>query len=183
MATFSVKTLKDHLKELTKEELEAEVLKLYKKLPKVQEYYKMELGQNTAEVVNAYKAELTKEYMPSRGFGKASSGTARKIINDFKKVCVFDYDLIDLLLHRVELAVVYTNSYGDIDEPFYNSAITYYREALHLIQKNDFYDKFRDRCEAILRETEGIGWGFHDELCFSYIEYFGGEDEEEEDKE
>lgn len=179
MATFSIRTLKEHLKSLSKEEVEAEVLKLYKKIPKVQEYYKMELGQDTTETVNAYKAKLTKEYMPSRGFGQARSGVARRIINDFKKICVFNYDLIDLLLHRVELAVDYTNSYGDIDEPFYNSAISYYREALQLIQKNNFYDKFRDRCEAILRETEDIGWGFYDELCFSYSEFFQDDENEE----
>lgn len=172
MGKFSVKNLKDHLKSLSKEELEAEVLRLYKKFPPVQEFYKMEFAPDTSEIVNAYKDRLTKEYLSSRGFGKARNSEVRKIINEFKKICVFDYDLIDLILHRVEVAVEYTNLYGDVDETFYNSAIRHYNDALTLIYKNNLLEKFEDRCKRILIETEGVGWGFHDHLCFLYNEYF-----------
>ena len=68
------------------------------------------------------------------------------------------------MLFYVEQGVKFTNAYGDIDEPFYNSMESMYAKALELITKYDLKDVFYPRCRRIVDDTSGIGWGFHDTL-------------------
>jgi hypothetical protein len=40
----------------------------------------------------------------------------RKLLSEFKKVAVFDYGVIEVLLFGVENGVKFSNTYGGIDE-------------------------------------------------------------------
>lgn len=73
----------------------------------------------------------------------------------------------------MEQGVKFTNAYGDIDEAFYISIENTYEDALKLIAKNNLHDKFKERCENIISDTQGIGWGFHDTLSDYYEEHYG----------
>ena len=96
----------------------------------------------------------------TRGYGDPKASEVRRIISDFKRISVFPFDIADLILYRVELAVKFTNTYGDIDERFYTSTETAYEEALKLIQANNLQEYFRERGLDIQRQTQDIGWGF-----------------------
>ena len=154
--------LKKHLQSLTHDELVEEILKLTKKFKEVKAYYEMDLGDSKQQSVllNEFKAKLKKQYFPTRGYGDPKASEVRKIISDFKKISVFSFDIADLILYRVELAVKFTNSYGDINERFYTSTETAYEEALKLIQTNNLQEHFRERGLDIQRQTQDIGWGF-----------------------
>jgi hypothetical protein len=65
------------------------------------------------------------------------------------------------MLFYVEQGVAFTNAYGDIDAPFYSSMESMYERALKLIKKESLQDQLLDRCQNIVNETHGIGWGFH----------------------
>jgi hypothetical protein len=80
--------------------------------------------------------------------------------------------LADLMLFYVEMGVQFTNTYGDINEPFYSSMETMYQRAAQLISANELRDRFEGRCLKIVTDTRNIGWGFHDELSDIYHEYF-----------
>lgn len=76
------------------------------------------------------------------------------------------------MFYYVEQGVKYTLEYGDIDEPFYNSMESMYYNALELIKKDCLFDQFSSRCQKIVSDTLGIGWGFHDALEDLYKVYF-----------
>ena len=58
----------------------------------------------------------------------------------------------------------FTNAYGDIDEAFYTSLENVYAKALALMQQEKLLAQFATRTAQVVRDTSGIGWGFHDYL-------------------
>ncbi|TAE41125.1 MAG: hypothetical protein EAZ70_02630 [Runella slithyformis] len=175
MPKITKNTLKKHLETLEKEELIHEVLRLYEKIKAVKDFYEMDLGTDTNAVLNEYKAKIEKQYFPKRGYGNPKASEVRKVISDFKKIAAFEFDVVDLLIFRVEQAVRFTNAYGDIDEQFYTSAENAFDDALKLAKKTASLAHIRDRAFCIVKETENIGWGFHDTLFSTFTEYFGEE--------
>ena len=79
----------------------------------------------------------------------------------------------DIMLHYVESGAAFTVEYGDINEPFYLSMERMYLAALKYLQKNRLLGEFESRCSAIVRNTSGVGWGFHDTLGDMYEVYYG----------
>ena len=157
---------KKHLQSLSQEELVEEILKFSKKFKDVKAHYEMDLGGNKkqAAIVEEFKKKNKKQYFPTRGYGDPKAVEIRKIISDFKKISVFPYDIADITLYRVEMAVDFTNAYGDIDERFYDSTANAYEDALKIITKNDLQKYFIERCTKIQNDTSDIGWGFADQI-------------------
>jgi Family of unknown function (DUF6155) len=173
MPKITKNVLKKHLDTLEKEEVVAEILKLYEKIKAVKDFYEMELGTDTNAVLNEYKAKIEKQYFPKRGYGNPKASEVRKLISDFKKIAAFEFDVVDLLIFRVEQSVKFTNAYGDIDEQFYISAEGVFEDALKLATKTASLAHIKDRALAIVKDTQNIGWGFHDTLFSTFTEYFG----------
>jgi len=164
--------LNRYLKELNQAELENEIKKLYSKFGVVKKYYELEFSQDTSKVLNEFKDRIKKEYFPSRGFGRASNKESRKVITEFKKISIFQKDVIELLLHRVETMIEFTKTYGDIDEPFYNSLGSSFNEACKLINSEKLEKEYRGECRRLMNETYHFGWGLYDELKYSYDNFF-----------
>ncbi|MBI4683936.1 MAG: hypothetical protein HY755_01930, partial [Nitrospirae bacterium] len=97
---------------------------------------------------------------------------ARKAISDFKKLSPSPEHIADAMVYFVECGVSFTNDFGDIDEPFYNSMEGMFEDACVFIQKNNFEKLFKERCKKIMGDTSGIGWGFHDYLADAYYQFF-----------
>ena len=76
------------------------------------------------------------------------------------------------MMFYVENGVEFTCDYGDIDERFYNSMESMFESTLKFIQKNNLGKDFNTRCKKIVDDTDGIGWGFHDQLGYLYNLYF-----------
>ena len=74
----------------------------------------------------------------------------------------------------VEMGVRYTNEYGDIDDPFYSSLESMYGRLLKHLTKHGLKDQFQKRVQAIVMDTEDIGWGFNDNLSYLYDEWNKG---------
>jgi hypothetical protein len=150
-----------------------EIIELYKKFPDVKNYYSSMLSvAGSLEVLDKYKKRVESEFFPSRGFGKLRLSVARKAVNDFKKISKSDYDIADIMLFYVENGVEFTNKYGDIDDSFYSSMESMYESVLKYIVKVKLCDEFLERCEKIVDDTSGIGWGFHDTLGDLFGHYF-----------
>lgn len=169
----SIKTeLNKYLKELDRAELEKEVKKLYSKFADVKKYYELELGQDTSKVLKEFKDKIRKEYFPKRGFGRASNKESRRVITEFKKISIFQKDVVELLLCRVETMIEFTSSFGDIDEPFYNSIQSSFNEACKLIKSEKLELEYCGECRRLMNETHDIGWGLYDDLKYSYDSFF-----------
>ena len=161
--------IKQYLKKASQEELISDVTELFKKFPAVQDYYQIKLyPEDEQEIAAKYKKIIEDQFFPSRGLGKAKLSVAKKAISDYKKVCQNQATLIDIMLFYVEQGVKFTNAYGDIDEPFYLSMEGVYQQVVEIIIKANLKDIFEQRCRKIMKDTEDIGWGFHDMLTEIY---------------
>ncbi len=164
------KELTKYLASLTKQQLIGEIQKLYAAFPEVRARYEVELSEDTSAILKRYKDKIYEEYFPKRGYGKARSNISNKPITDYRKIANHPKDIIELLLFRTETMLKFTNAYGDIDEPFYNSLGSSYRIACELIQREQLQERYKIYCYDILESTRSIGWGLWGNLWTSYEE-------------
>lgn len=163
--------LKKELRKLDKEKLVDLVADLYKKNKSVKELLDFYVNPNEKELFLKYKDKVYEAFYPKRDDRfKLSDG--KKAISDFKKLETSKELLSELMLFYAETGVEFTNEFGDIDEPFYNSIASVYSSALTLMNKEGILDKFADRAKQIVDDTSGIGWGFHDELGDIYYDFY-----------
>jgi len=148
------------------------ILEIVESCPQAREFLTMKFTDNQNDVLEKYKQKVRYEFYPPRGFGRLNLREAKKAISDFKKLCHDKIMVIDLMLFYVENCVEFTNDYGDIDVGFYNSAVSVYEQAVTEVNNTGIsaYEKFADRLGAVLNNTSGIGWGFHDNLWEIYNE-------------
>lgn len=97
---INLTTLKQHLKQASKDDLVEEISELFKTSPGVKEYYQLKLSPETEQSVGEnYKQKIENEFFPKRGFGKGRLSVARKAVNDYKKSlsyarCASRYDAV-----------------------------------------------------------------------------------------
>jgi hypothetical protein len=164
-------TLKSYLTGFTKEQLIGQILELNKKYKDVKSYYSFFLNPDSSKKTEQIKAAILQCFYPTRGY-RLRLKDARKAVNDFKKLSPGEASLLDVMLYYVECGVKFTNDFGDIDEPFYNSVASMFRQAGTLYVHTAKDKRFHDRAEKIMNDTSGIGWGFHDELADIYYSHF-----------
>ena len=163
--------LKNKLKKFDKDKLINFVVDLYKKNKSVKEFFDFYVNPNERELFHKYQDKVFEAFYPKRGFNyKLKDG--KQAISDFKKLGASADSLADLMLFYVETGVKFTNDFGDIDENFYLSLEKTYIQALTLMKKEDLLEKFADRASNIIKDTDGIGWGFHDYLADVYFNFY-----------
>lgn len=119
----------------------------------------------TPEAREPYRKRITHQFFPKRGFGKLDLRLARQAIRDYRRATLDIAGTADLMLTYVENGTRFTNTYGDIEESFYNSMVSVLSEAVKLIEKNPtLFPQFYDRLETLVYETSGIGWGYGDDV-------------------
>ncbi len=166
-------SVRKYLSSFSKKRLIDEIINLTHLFPQVKKYYHIRSNpQKINEILIGYKDEIKKEFFPKRGFGEARLSVATKIIRDYKKISADPKSFIDLMIYYVEQGVKYTQAYGDIDEPFYESVETMYDNALILAKENDLLEKFKPRAQKIKTDTSDIGWGFGDNIDDIFNSYY-----------
>ena len=181
---MSINNVKKELKKLDKDKLIDLVVDLYRKNKSVKEFFDYYVNPNERELFNKYRDRIFEAFYPKRGF-KYSLKNGKQAISDFKKIGSSPELLADLMLFYVETGVRFINDFGDIDEGFYSSLETTYVAALKLMSKEDLLDKFAERAGKVVRDTNNIGWGFHDYVADVYFNFFDDftDDEDDEQKE
>jgi len=168
-------SLKSHLSNLNKSEL----IHLVKELANLRKENLVYLEAKFAEpfelpkVIQYYKEIIRDEFYPKRGESKMRLSVARKAISDFRKASKNEKAVIDLMIFYVETGTKFTNDYGDINEAFYTSMESMYWKVINLLNKTEdtgLIEHFRPRLKAIVKNTEGIGWGYHNNLSDLYEE-------------
>ncbi len=163
--------IKKELKKFDKDKLIDLITDLYKKNQSVKEFFDFYVNPNEKDLFTKSKNKVYEAFYPKRGY-RLRLSEGKKAISDFRKLCASKELLADLMLFYVETGVEFTNEFGDIDEPFYNSVAGVYLQALTLMKKENILHKFSDRAKMIVDNTSNIGWGFHDELGDIYSDFF-----------
>ncbi|GMQ60767.1 hypothetical protein AN1V17_51700 [Vallitalea sediminicola] len=124
-----------------------------------------------------YKDIVENQFFPSRGQSVLNYSVLRKAISDFNKVAKTTDYIAELMITYVENGVNFTNTYGDIDETFYNNIACMYDKAIRYIVNNNLEDKFQGKCKKVMIDGQDLGWGFgiFMEECY-YNNFENGED-------
>jgi hypothetical protein len=169
-------TLQKHLNQMEKEELVDQILTLFTKFKGVNEHFQMEFGESTKAVVDAYKAKVRKVFFgPRVRFPRLSA--AKKIISEFRKVALFEYDMVDLILSRVENSIEFVNGRNYPYENFYRSIESSFAEGLKLIVSGSLEREFKERCEKIVWYAgHNKHFNLHQNIWRMYQDAFGPAD-------
>lgn len=146
--------LKKYLAEMNEEALRAEILKLYQKLPQVKDYYNQDLMSESERqaMLDTYKKKVYRQFWTPSGNPKdPSNAEIKTLVSEFEKVAAFPYDIIDLLLYRVELTTEHANEFGGAADANYNASTTMFKKAMKLIQANGYLSYFQQRIEALFQ--------------------------------
>lgn len=155
MAKSKISDLKKILDEMSEDELKQEIFKLYNKLPQVKDFYNQDLmtEEERQEVLGKYKEKIYKEFWTSKGNpkGMINNSTIKNIISEYEKIVLFSFDLVELLIYRVEISTEYAEQFGGMSESNYNTTITTFKKAMKLIEENNYRSYFEDRIKKILK--------------------------------
>ena len=61
------------------------------------------------------------------------------------------------MLHYVEVGIEFTNTYGDIDSPFYSSMENMYFDAADFIKSHNMENLFQVRLYKMVLDTQDCG--------------------------
>ncbi|NMM63079.1 hypothetical protein HBE96_10275 [Clostridium sp. P21] len=161
--------VKNILKEKSREELLELLIESYKTIPLLKEYISVKYGSqdNIEKIFEAYKNKIYNVFFPKNMKIQFKISDAKKAVNEFKKLFSNEKLTIELMLYYVEISIEFTNTYGDINEAFYNSVAAMYEAVVSAINKQDdseICNNFKERLKAVVDDTNGMGWDFHDEL-------------------
>lgn len=123
------------------------------------------LGGDGGETLEKYRRRVVGQFLPARGMGKLDLREARRSIREYQKSTSDLAGTIDLLLSYVEAGTHFTNSFGDINEAFYDSLESALSEMTELFRTStgrSLYPRFEPRLAQLGRATYGIGWGYGD---------------------
>lgn len=170
---ITITQIKKSLQDFTRDEFVELITDIAQTCPQAREFLTVKLSsrENANEVLKKYKQKVESEFFPKRGFGGLNLREAKKAISDFRRICKDKAMGIDIMLFYVESCVEFTDQFGDINESFYNSAISVYGTVIKEINSGDveLYRLFADRLKSAA-ENACEGWGFQDEMMDLYYQ-------------
>lgn len=167
--------LNKYLKSMTPEEMVQLIKKCFDTSQEIKRLLAIKiLGEEAiASLFYEYQKKVRNEFFPDRGHGKLRLHEARAAIKEFERIAKHDKYSLELKLFYVEMGVEFTNTYGDIDERFYNNIAAMYWEVISSVNNDntgELFEEYEERISAVVENTSGIGWGFHDDLKDSHAQ-------------
>lgn len=164
---MSKRALKNYLNELTKPQLEAQVMDLYQRFAAVKTYYDFSFNPKEDKLIAEAKFKIKKEYFPQgRRKPKARRSVAQKYFRHFEQICLEASLLADLMLYNIETAQKYNRVKPQRADAFYKSMGNSFTQALSFLTYNGLAHEFADRLKAIVEEAtnqEWYNWEFMEE--------------------
>ncbi|MCT4638818.1 MAG: DUF6155 family protein [Bacteroidales bacterium] len=156
---MSKRELKKYVKELTKEQLEEQIVELYTKFKDVKVYYDFAFNPNEDKLIDECKVKISKEYFPIRGRrAKMRRSVAQKAIKHFITIGVESHLIADIMLYNIEIAQTYRGQNRWVPETFYGSMLKSFREATTFIASNGIKENFLVRVDRINNLCSEQSW-------------------------
>ncbi len=156
---MSKSDLKKYANQLTKSQLEAQLLVLYDKFSAVKVYYDFVFNPNEKKLATEARAKIANEYFPvSTRKPKLRRSTAQKIIKHYLSLGVDPFVLADIMLFSIEIAQTYAAEKPPKQAAFYTSTFVSYQQGVKFIQLNGMMYEFQDRISEITREVLAQKW-------------------------
>ncbi|WP_418262929.1 DUF6155 family protein [Flavobacterium faecale] len=160
---MSKRDLKKYLSELSKEQLEEQIIELYEKFPAVKVYYNFVFNPKEETLLQESKLKISNEYFPIKASGRKSKpkmrrSVAQKHIKHFILLGVDPFVIADLMLYNIEIAQTFSSENTIKQELFYKSMLNSFEQAVQFAIVNGISEAFKKRIIAIYNETLVQKW-------------------------
>lgn len=156
---MSKRDLKIYLQELTKDQLEEQVLDLYTRFKPVKTYYNFVFKPNEQKLLDEAKFKIGKEYFPVNGRkAKLRRSVAQKIIKHFIQLGVEPFIIADVMLFNIEVALQYNEDKLIKQDAFYKSLLRSFEDAIHFTKEHGVLSDFLPRITIIINKVKTQEW-------------------------
>ena len=162
---MSKRDLKKYLGELSKEQLEEQIIELYEKFSPVKVYYDFAFNPKEDKLLQECKVKISHEYFPvkkpgtkSRPKAKMRRSVAQKFIKHFISLGVDPFVTADVMLYNIEIAQTFSSQGSIKQELFYKSMFNSFEQAVNFVISNGILNEFKSRILAIHQETLQQKW-------------------------
>ncbi len=160
---MSKRDLKKYLAELTKAQLEEQIMELYEKFSPVKVYYDFAFNPKEDKLLQECKLKISNEYFPLKGTGKRKKpkmrrSVAQKYIKHFILLGVDPFVIADIMLYNIEIAQTFASENTIKQELFFKSMLNSFQQAVDFIISNGILKEFYTRINAIHEETIQQKW-------------------------
>jgi len=160
---MSKRDLKKYLNELSKEQLEEQILELYEKFSPVKVYYDFVFNPKEEKLLQECKLKISHEYFPLQTKGKRKKpkmrrSVAQKYIKHFMVLGVDPFIIADIMLYNIEIAQTFASNNIIRQELFYKSMFNSFEQALKFIISNGIINEFKTRLIGIYDEVVQQKW-------------------------
>jgi hypothetical protein len=159
---MSKRDLRKYLKELSKEQLEDQIIELYDKFSNVKVYYDFAFNPNEEKLIGEAKAKIANEYFPIKGKkAKMRRSVAQKYIKHFISLGVDVTMVADVMLFTIETAQRFSAKRYIKYDSFFKSFFTAYQQAIAFMIENGIINEFLDRVVEVKEEAIRQKWVNH----------------------
>lgn len=156
---MSKRALKNYLNELTKQQLEDQIMDLYQRFKEVKTYYDFTFNPREEKLLAEAKFRITNEYFPQRRRKpKARRSVAQKYLKHFIQIGVDAPLVAELMLYNIEVAQAFNAKKPQKADAFFKSIATSFEKAVDFIRLNGLEPAFSKQIRDILDETEAQNW-------------------------
>ena len=153
MSKLTKKALLKHLHKSDKEDIINEVVVLFDKFKNVKEFYNAELSGEANPMLDRYKKKISLTYSLPNPKERSTNINLNRLINEFEKVCIYDRELADLMLYRVECGIVAFTKKPKRTATFYKCIVSTFEDAIKLIISGDYMNDFQTRINKIVNDS------------------------------
>ena len=156
---MSKRALKSYLNELTKKQLQEQVLDLYTRFKPVKTYYNFVFNPKEEKLLDDAKFKISKEYFPlNTRKPKTRRSVAQKIIKHYIQLGVDAFVVADVMLFNIEVAQEYCAEKPIKQDSFYTSMFKSFEEVLRFTEQHGIQSDFTIRFFNIVKNTEEKHW-------------------------
>ncbi|WP_027418644.1 DUF6155 family protein [Crocinitomix catalasitica] len=156
---MSKRSLQKYLTDLSKEELEEQVLELYNRIKEVKTFYDFVFNPREEKLFEAAKFKISKEYFPpNRRKAKKRRSVAQKEIKQFRILDADPSKIADLMLYTIEIALVFNADSPQTQLAFYKSYLNTYNEFIKYTTELGIISFYEDRIHKIVKDIEAQEW-------------------------
>lgn len=156
---MSKRALKSYLTDLSKLELEEQIIELYDRLKEVKEFYTFVFNPKEDKLLDTAKFAVSKEYFPvGTRRPKKRRSVAQNHIKNFIKLGVDSTITADLMFYNVEIALAFTSGNEMNQASFYKSMFKSFNEALSYVDETGIESLFKERIQTIVKNVVLQNW-------------------------
>jgi hypothetical protein len=143
--------LRKHLQELDREALLEELERLADRFPQVKKFLLADLSGDTSSIVQAARTQIERCFKTTSGkWRRPKASKLNAILRDFEAISVFEEDVLELLIMRLEQSAYYLNEFQMATSPIIPSSVRVFDRACELAVSLQLEEKYSGKLEWII---------------------------------